>query len=102
MEDHPGGCDCLFPVLGRDCTAEFQAAGHSASAMRWARRYATGLADAPKSVPKDLISNTHWLDGLTVVASKFSEFQEEGQLLPVCFAALSVASAFMAVRWAVF
>jgi len=35
LEQHPGGPDVLLAYEGCDCTQEFEAVGHSASAMRW-------------------------------------------------------------------
>mmetsp|Transcript_124636 Transcript_124636/g.360582 ORF Transcript_124636/g.360582 Transcript_124636/m.360582 type:complete len:136 (-) Transcript_124636:96-503(-) len=45
--DHPGGPDVIYAMAGRDCTAEFEAAGHSSSALQWAEQYAIGPAKRP-------------------------------------------------------
>lgn len=44
VDEHPGGSDVLFALRGRDCTLHFEAAGHSASARKWAAQYAVGSA----------------------------------------------------------
>eukprot|EP00408_Alexandrium_pacificum_P017401 CAMPEP_0171201972 /NCGR_PEP_ID=MMETSP0790-20130122/24763_1 /TAXON_ID=2925 /ORGANISM="Alexandrium catenella, Strain OF101" /LENGTH=143 /DNA_ID=CAMNT_0011667383 /DNA_START=82 /DNA_END=513 /DNA_ORIENTATION=+ len=40
FEQHPGGDEMILHAEGRDCTAEFEAIGHSQSALNWARTYA--------------------------------------------------------------
>mmetsp|Transcript_9360 Transcript_9360/g.27805 ORF Transcript_9360/g.27805 Transcript_9360/m.27805 type:complete len:144 (-) Transcript_9360:166-597(-) len=47
LEEHPGGCDVLLLLARRDCTEEFEAAGHSTSAQRWARTLI--VSDRPKN-----------------------------------------------------
>mmetsp|Transcript_375 Transcript_375/g.842 ORF Transcript_375/g.842 Transcript_375/m.842 type:complete len:171 (-) Transcript_375:8-520(-) len=40
LEQHPGGAEVILALAGRDCTADFDAAGHSKSARAWAKKYA--------------------------------------------------------------
>lgn len=44
LDDHPGGREIVLMLAGRDCSREFEEAGHSASARRWARHFAVGQA----------------------------------------------------------
>lgn len=39
LDEHPGGPDVISQFQGKDCTAEYLAAGHSPAALEWARRY---------------------------------------------------------------
>jgi len=39
MEEHPAGREIILALSGRDCTREFEEAGHSTSAWNWARSF---------------------------------------------------------------
>eukprot|EP00406_Dinophysis_acuminata_P006218 CAMPEP_0179228132 /NCGR_PEP_ID=MMETSP0797-20121207/9670_1 /TAXON_ID=47934 /ORGANISM="Dinophysis acuminata, Strain DAEP01" /LENGTH=113 /DNA_ID=CAMNT_0020935179 /DNA_START=45 /DNA_END=386 /DNA_ORIENTATION=+ len=50
LENHPGGSEIIFSMLGRDCTQEFMASGHSKSAYRWAMSHAASENNLPEPV----------------------------------------------------
>lgn len=47
LDSHPAGKDIILPFEGKDMTEEFEAVGHSKSAMRILNKYLIGSVDKP-------------------------------------------------------
>jgi 4-hydroxysphinganine ceramide fatty acyl 2-hydroxylase len=47
LDSHPAGRDIILPFEGKDMTEEFEAVGHSKSAMRILNKYLIGTQDKP-------------------------------------------------------
>lgn len=118
LEDHPGGREIVESFVGRDITREFEEAGHSTSARKWARRFAvaatseaTGKAPTAReegggrrfmsasrvgSILFDRLRNEMQGDGRAGVgaAGKQTALLDEG--LPLTLGLISIASAVFA------
>mmetsp|Transcript_48320 Transcript_48320/g.103616 ORF Transcript_48320/g.103616 Transcript_48320/m.103616 type:complete len:146 (+) Transcript_48320:153-590(+) len=102
LEAHPGGSEIVTQFAGRDCTREFEEAGHSESALRWALTFAASPAAAaklrnPESRPLAAKVGTlvdtfgRWIEQIDSKDSSSS-----GELLPLALAVVTVASGMLA------
>ncbi|KAG5510600.1 hypothetical protein JKF63_06898 [Porcisia hertigi] len=69
VDQHPGGVDTLLSVAGKDGTSEFNAVGHSDSALEDLRQYYIGEIhpDDAEKVPQASIQAANNYFGIAVV-----------------------------------
>mmetsp|Transcript_96239 Transcript_96239/g.281071 ORF Transcript_96239/g.281071 Transcript_96239/m.281071 type:complete len:150 (+) Transcript_96239:79-528(+) len=108
FDNHPGGDEILVYMAGRDCTADFEAFGHSESALRWAQSFAVGPAKWVEEAPPDYPEDTKMGFGSRTISalgslicgfsSKNDELEDsvDPPILALCL--LSIASATLAVQ----
>jgi len=51
LDSHPAGKEIILPFEGKDMTEEFEAVGHSKSAIRLLNKYLIGSVDKPVDKP---------------------------------------------------
>eukprot|EP00405_Crypthecodinium_cohnii_P001478 CAMPEP_0194759840 /NCGR_PEP_ID=MMETSP0323_2-20130528/12834_1 /TAXON_ID=2866 ORGANISM="Crypthecodinium cohnii, Strain Seligo" /NCGR_SAMPLE_ID=MMETSP0323_2 /ASSEMBLY_ACC=CAM_ASM_000346 /LENGTH=153 /DNA_ID=CAMNT_0039680785 /DNA_START=41 /DNA_END=502 /DNA_ORIENTATION=+ len=97
LDDHPGGPEPILSMANSDCTWEFEVAGHTESARRWALKHAVGSIDRfPKLKPREVSIQSTTIVSESTSSTSPSTVLSDDDSLAVCLTIVSLGCAALA------